>query len=132
MDEDNRRKHSRIEVSFHVELYTDKGNHLVANVRDLSFGGAYLNYSIPRYGKLEIDSSCTCKLFVEGPDVNPIVVKARVMRANSNGAGLEFIEISPGDFVRFKDYILSQVDVPQVLIDELNRSGVAQAAGDSA
>ena len=39
MGEDNRRKHTRIEVSFQVELYTDKGNHLVAKVRDLSFGG---------------------------------------------------------------------------------------------
>ena len=131
MGEDNRRKHTRIEVSFQVELYTDKGNHLVAKVRDLSFGGAYLNYSIPRYGKLEVDSSCTCKLFVEGPDVNPIVVKARVIRANGNGAGLEFIETSPNDFDRFKDYILAQVDVPQALLDELNRTAVTHA-GSSA
>ena len=132
MGEENRRKHTRVEVSFQVELYTDKGNHLAAKVCDISFGGAYLNYNIPRYGKLEVDSGCTCKLFVEGSEGAPIVVEARVIHASGKGAGLEFIQTSPDDFDRFKNYILSQVDVPQALLDELNRSASAHRASGSA
>ncbi len=108
-----RRKHPRFSVDLPIEYYrTDRLAGAFGRVLDISQGGLLIYF----YERMEICQYLRLKLsFSSGSELNTIEFLAEVVWADllvdedsmDNRTGVKFIDISPDDMIKFKNFLLS-------------------------
>ncbi len=108
-----RRKHPRFSVDLSIEYYrTDRLAGAFGRVLDISQGGLLIYF----YERMEIGQHLRLKLsFSLGSELKTIQFLAEVVWVDllidedleDNRTGVKFVDISPDDMIKLKDFLLS-------------------------
>jgi PilZ domain len=124
---ENRRRHTRTDLSAPARLAVPGGWDLPGLATSLAFGGAFFVPEAPAAPPPAVGEGAM--LTLHAPEAGgPIVFTCRVARAAPGGIGLKFLATDPAGFERFADLIVLGVEGSGRLVEELRVSPAFEVA----
>jgi hypothetical protein len=120
LDQTNRRKHTRLPLSFASEFFVGNKKIFSGKTKDISFGGVFMscrnatNEMIGFDGRLRI-------ILQAGTENEVVELTGRIVRATGEGIGIQFISIGAEDYQRFRNVMLYNNPNPDILLKELKK-----------
>ncbi len=119
-DPKEKRKHTRIQLEFDVELKIDNGALYHGKTKNISFSGLYLYVSNAK----DISSGTTGTLTLMRDSQtaeNVISFKCQIVRSVDSGVGIRFISIDISGYQEFKNLMIYNSGDPDKLQAELEK-----------
>jgi len=113
-------KSIRLPVGVRAELKLTTGPVLQGEVRNVSFGGVFVN--LPRAPGVEVGEECTLRLLLgEGSGRLDIPLKCSIVHVQPYGLGMKFREIRVEHYEKFQNLMVMNSENPKKLLDELKK-----------
>ncbi|MCP4044298.1 MAG: PilZ domain-containing protein [Gammaproteobacteria bacterium] len=116
-----RREYTRLSTNLVSELVLPGGRRLNVVIRDLSFGGAYADYSEAAavwLDDIHAKETLTLEMTLED-DSLPVAVRCNLIELCDARIGLRFAGAEAGDFERLRGFMLEKAADPEAMIREI-------------
>ena len=118
-----RRGYTRITCEIPAELKLSHGGSHAGIVRDISFGGAYLDCDQPAaITPKQIAEMGECGLHLSLPvagETRPVHLKCLIIEVAECRAGLRFTGSNPDEYEHFRAFLLAHAEDPEALRREI-------------
>ena len=115
----NNRKHTRLSIQISAEIIMTDGTTFEGTTRNMSFGGAFVDISnTPE----DVVLGAACELCLKlGASEQPlkVPVKSKVVRATTEGLGVEFVATTIEGYWHFKNLMVYNSPESDQLLQEL-------------
>lgn len=116
-----RREYTRLTVDLDSTLRWPDGRMASGRIRDISFGGAYLELAAPPLAAAAALPVRGCTLMLRLP-ASEVTVQGDVVDLAGPRLGLRFTGAEEAEFARLRDYLLASAPDPDALRREVEQS----------